>query len=117
MIIDNLSSVILQWTNFCKALYVEAKWYRMGYIPSLQEYLSNAWISSSGPIIILCSYFAIMYEVNDEIDDFLHTYEDLVYNISLVIRLCNDLGTTVVILLPQILLLNIFFNFPLFIEY
>ncbi|KAK7312117.1 hypothetical protein VNO77_35722 [Canavalia gladiata] len=31
----------------------------------------------------------------DEIEHFLHTFEDLVYNVSLVIRLCNDLGTTV----------------------
>ncbi|KAK7312118.1 hypothetical protein VNO77_35726 [Canavalia gladiata] len=83
------------WIDFCKALYVEAKWYRNGYIPSLQEYLSNAWISSSGPIILLHSYFATMHEDMDEIEHFLHTFEDLVYNVSLVIRLCNDLGTTV----------------------
>ncbi|XP_061352688.1 alpha-farnesene synthase-like [Gastrolobium bilobum] len=83
------------WIDFCKALYMEAEWYKKGYIPSLQEYLNNAWISSSGPVILLHSYFATIHEVTDEIDDFLHTYEDLVYNISLVIRLCNDLGTTV----------------------
>ncbi|KAE9593485.1 hypothetical protein Lal_00029081 [Lupinus albus] len=85
------------WIEFSKALFVEAKWYSEGYIPSLKEYLNNAWISSSGPLILLHIYFAtIMHEVTyDEIDDFLHTYEDLVYNISLIIRLCNDLGTTV----------------------
>ncbi|TKY67947.1 Alpha-farnesene synthase [Spatholobus suberectus] len=83
------------WIDFCEALYVEAKWYNKGYIPSLQEYLSNAWISSSGPVILLHSYFATMHQVTDAIDDFLHTYEDLIYNVSLVIRLCNDLGTTV----------------------
>ncbi|RDX81761.1 Alpha-farnesene synthase [Mucuna pruriens] len=83
------------WIDFCKALYVEAKWYNKGYIPSLQEYLNNAWISSSGPIILLHSYFATMnQETEDEIDNFLNTYEDLVYNVSLIIRLCNDLGTT-----------------------
>ncbi|KAG4972229.1 hypothetical protein JHK82_037897 [Glycine max] len=81
------------WIDFCKALYVEAKWYNKGYIPSLEEYLSNAWISSSGPVILLLSYFATMNQAMD-IDDFLHTYEDLVYNVSLIIRLCNDLGTT-----------------------
>ncbi|XP_027356311.1 alpha-farnesene synthase-like [Abrus precatorius] len=83
------------WKDFCKALHVEAKWYNKGYIPSLQEYLSNAWISSSGPVILLHSYFATMHEASDEIEDFLHTYEDLVYSVSLVIRLCNDLGTEV----------------------
>jgi len=68
----------------------------MGYIPSLQEYLSNAWISSSGPVILLHSYLGTMYQVKDSMDHFLQTYEDLVYNVSLVIRLCNDLGTSVV---------------------
>ncbi|XP_020237603.1 alpha-farnesene synthase [Cajanus cajan] len=83
------------WINFCKALHVEAKWSNEGYIPSLQEYLSNAWISSSGPIILLHSYFATINQVRGAmIDDFLHTNEDLIYNVSLVIRLCNDLGTT-----------------------
>ncbi|KAK7258199.1 hypothetical protein RIF29_32718 [Crotalaria pallida] len=92
-----LSYLKKAWVDFCKALFVEAKWYSEGYIPSLQEHLSNAWISSSGPLILLHIYFATtMHEVVTchEIDDFLHSYEDLVYNISLIIRLCNDLGTT-----------------------
>ncbi|QCD88946.1 isoprene synthase [Vigna unguiculata] len=83
------------WIEFFKALYEEAKWYNEGYIPSLQEYLSNAWISSSGPVILLHSYLGTVYQVNDSMEHFLHTYEDLVYNVSLVIRLCNDLGTMV----------------------
>ncbi|CAJ2655110.1 unnamed protein product [Trifolium pratense] len=83
------------WIEFCKALYVEAKWYKMGYIPSLQEYLNNAWTTSSGPLILLHSYFATVCEVTDEIDDFPDIYEDLVYNVSIIIRLCNDLGTAV----------------------
>jgi len=88
-----------QWIEFCNALYVEAKWYKTGYIPSLQEYLNNAWITSSGPLILLHSYFATVYELTNEIDDFPDIYDDLVYNVSLIIRLCNDLGTAVVTLL------------------
>ncbi|RZB76427.1 Alpha-farnesene synthase [Glycine soja] len=86
------------WTDFCKALYVEAndtlqilyevisflvrtasKVVNKGYIPSLQEYLNNAWISSSGPVILLHLYYATMNQATD-VDNFLHTYEDLVYN-------------------------------------
>lgn len=84
---------------------MEAKWYKMGYIPSFEEYLSNAWITSSGPVVLLHSYFASMHKLSDETNDFLHTYEDVVYNVSLVIRLCNDLATAEVFLLPQIILL------------
>lgn len=84
---------ISQWIEFCKALFVEAKWSKMGYIPSLQEYLSNASITSSGPLILIHSYIATMHELTDEIVEFSHTYQDLVYHVSLIIRLCNDLAT------------------------
>ncbi|KAL5077993.1 hypothetical protein RYX36_016977, partial [Vicia faba] len=86
--------IISQWIEFCKALFMEAKWYKMGYIPSLREYLSNASITSSGPLILIHSYFSTMHELTDEIVDFSHTYHDLVHNVSLIIRLCNDLATT-----------------------
>ncbi|CAL5211665.1 unnamed protein product [Lathyrus oleraceus] len=81
------------WIEFCKALFVEAKWSKMGYIPSLQEYLSNASITSSGPLILIHSYIATMHELTNEIVEFSHTYQDLVYHVSLIIRLCNDLAT------------------------
>jgi len=36
---------------------MEAKWYYNGYTPSLQEYIENAWISSSAPTILVHAYF------------------------------------------------------------
>ena len=51
------------------------------------------------------SYFVAKNQVTD-MEDFLPTYEDLVYNVSLVIQLCNDLGTTVVIFAASIFLLK-----------
>ncbi|KAJ4703292.1 Terpene synthase [Melia azedarach] len=82
------------WADFCKALFLEAKWHHNGYTPSLEEYLSNAWISSSGALLSAHSFFSIMSEVTEETADFLGPNQDLVYNSSLIIRLCNDLGTS-----------------------
>ncbi|KAK9265402.1 hypothetical protein L1049_007423 [Liquidambar formosana] len=82
------------WADFCKALFVEAKWYNKGYTPSLQEYLSNGWISSSGPVLSLHAFLAVTNHVTEETVDFLDTNQDLVYCSSLIIRLCNDLGTS-----------------------
>nr|WBW04375.1 terpene synthase [Ficus heteromorpha] len=84
------------WADFCKSLFVEAKWYHTGYMPTFKEYLSNAWISSSGPLLLLHSFFSMPHEVGKEIrsPDFLEKNQDLVYNISLIIRLCNDIGTS-----------------------
>ncbi|XP_062011734.1 (E,E)-alpha-farnesene synthase-like isoform X1 [Rosa rugosa] len=80
------------WTDFCKALLVEAEWYNKAYTPSFEEYLSNGWISSSASLIFTHAFFATTHE--KRMDQFLHKNEDLVYNISLILRLLNDLGTS-----------------------
>ncbi|KAI9198954.1 hypothetical protein LWI28_025014 [Acer negundo] len=85
---------VVRWGDFCKALFVEAKWYNMGYTPTLQEYMSNAWISSSGTVLAVHSFFSIMNEPTEEMARFLDKNQDLVYNSSIIIRLCNDLATS-----------------------
>lgn len=102
-----------QWTDFCKSLFVEAEWYHKGYTPSLHEYLSNAWISSSGPVLLLHTFFSEKYEAKQEMINFLEKNHDLVYHISLLIRLCNDLGTSAVIYLLFLKLL-FFFTFIIY---
>ncbi|KAM7506183.1 hypothetical protein LguiB_005087 [Lonicera macranthoides] len=52
-----------QWADFCKALLVEAQWYNKGYTPSLQDYLDNGWISSSGPVLNLHVFFSVVHEI------------------------------------------------------
>ncbi|OMO64933.1 hypothetical protein COLO4_31678 [Corchorus olitorius] len=84
------------WAGFCKALFVEAKWYNEGYTPSLEEYLSNALISSGGIVISVHSMLSVGHDqISDDMLNFLGQNEDLVYNVSIIIRLCNDLGTSV----------------------
>ncbi|OMO52074.1 hypothetical protein COLO4_37428 [Corchorus olitorius] len=82
--------------GFCKALFVEAKWYNEGYTPSLEEYLSNALISSGGIVISVRSMLSVGHDqISEEMLNFLGQNEDLLYNVSIIIRLCNDLGTSV----------------------
>ncbi|KAL4655201.1 hypothetical protein ACB092_01G433400 [Castanea dentata] len=83
------------WTDFCNALFVEAKWYNMGYTPSLQEYLSNAQMSSTAPLLLVHELFSMGYEVTKGMEDFLEKNQEIAYNISMIIRLCNDLVTSV----------------------
>ncbi|KAJ4981115.1 hypothetical protein NE237_031952 [Protea cynaroides] len=82
------------WTDFCKALLLEAKWYNSGYSPSLQEYLDNAWISSSVSILLVHAYFVVAYDRSDDEVGFLESNQDLLYYPSMILRLCNDLGTS-----------------------
>ncbi|KAM3714985.1 hypothetical protein ACB098_01G376600 [Castanea mollissima] len=83
------------WTDFCNALFVEAKWYNMGYTPSLQEYLSNAQLSSTAPLLLVHELFSMGHEVTKGMEDFLEKNQEIAYNISMIIRLCNDLVTSV----------------------
>ena len=80
---------------------MEAKWYNNGYTPSLDEYLDNGWVSGSGPILSLHAFFSVMDEAREETIDLLLNNDDLVRCTSLIIRLCNDLGTSTVIIQSQ----------------
>ncbi|XP_056161804.1 (E,E)-alpha-farnesene synthase-like [Syzygium oleosum] len=82
------------WEDFCKALLNEAKWDNMGYTPSLEEYLNNAWTSSSGPLILSHACYFTGHMKLDDAADLLQRNKDLIYNVSMIIRLCNDLGTS-----------------------
>ncbi|XP_039166536.1 (E,E)-alpha-farnesene synthase [Eucalyptus grandis] len=82
------------WADFCKALLTEAKWDNMGYTPSLEEYLSNPWTSSSGPLIMSHASFFVGHMNFEDVADLLERNKDLIYNVSMIIRLCNDLGTS-----------------------
>ncbi|XAR53727.1 Alpha-farnesene synthase [Bertholletia excelsa] len=82
------------WVDICNALLEEAKWYNKGYTPSLQEYLHNGWISSSGAVLSLHALFSFANETGEEVTTILTQSQELIHQTSLIIRLCNDLGTS-----------------------
>ncbi|XP_057764715.1 alpha-farnesene synthase-like [Salvia miltiorrhiza] len=81
------------WIGFCKALLVEAKWYWMGESPSLVKYLENGWISSSGPVLSLHVLLGVGRGMDEAVAAF-DTNQDIIHHASLIIRLCNDQGTS-----------------------
>lgn len=83
-----------QWKDFCKGLLAEARWYHNGYTPGLHEYLDNGWVTSCGPLLSIHTVFWDLYERQEEAINFLKINRDLVYNTSMIIRLCNDQGTS-----------------------
>ncbi|XP_028771243.1 terpene synthase 10-like [Neltuma alba] len=52
------------WVDLCKSDLVEATWYHNDYKPSFLEYLENAWISSSGPVVLFHAYFLLPSSTN-----------------------------------------------------
>ncbi|KAK7843594.1 (E,E)-alpha-farnesene synthase [Quercus suber] len=59
---NEIANEIQKEKDFCNGLFVEAKWYNMVYTPSLQEYLSNAWISSTAPLLLVHKFFSMGHE-------------------------------------------------------
>ncbi|XP_028771254.1 terpene synthase 10-like [Neltuma alba] len=89
-IIPHLKKV---WADLCKSYLTEAKWLRNGHQPSLQEYLENAWISSSAPVILVHA-FMVLSNTSFSNPVCLEDYYDLIHSSSIILRLTNDLGTS-----------------------
>ncbi|KAK1321034.1 hypothetical protein QJS10_CPA03g00943 [Acorus calamus] len=81
------------WADLCNSFLLEAKWYHSGYTPTLEEYLNNAWISISNPVILIHTYFYVIEEIStDEALDGLVNYNGIIRWSSIIIRLTNDLA-------------------------
>ncbi|XP_027101386.1 alpha-farnesene synthase [Coffea arabica] len=82
------------WADFCKSLLLEAKWDNQGYTPSLDEYLDNASVSSSGPLLSLHVIFGVEDQTAKDVKEIFEENKDIIDYTSLIIRLCNDQGTS-----------------------
>ncbi|XP_065002087.1 monoterpene synthase 8, chloroplastic-like [Musa acuminata AAA Group] len=60
----------LDWADVCKAHMVEARWYHQGYTPNLEEYLENALVSVSGPLILTLDYCTSDDVSQETLEDF-----------------------------------------------
>ncbi|KAF4380278.1 hypothetical protein F8388_024571 [Cannabis sativa] len=83
------------WVDFCKHQLQEAKWFHSGYKPTFEEYINNAWISVSGPIILMDAYFSLTNPVTKDAINLLELgYPPIIYHASMILRLTDDLGTS-----------------------
>ncbi|KAJ3697490.1 hypothetical protein LUZ61_001195 [Rhynchospora tenuis] len=82
------------WKDLCKAYLKEARWYHSGYVPTLVEYLENAWVSISGNIALSNAYCINNYVTAKELEQFSSGYPDIVRYSSMNLRLYDDLATS-----------------------
>ncbi|MCE3217054.1 hypothetical protein HAX54_010196, partial [Datura stramonium] len=67
------------WRDLCKSYLREAKWYYSQYMPTMEEYMDNAWISISAPVILVHAYFLVANPVNNEALHYLeNNYHDII---------------------------------------
>ncbi|GER41896.1 monoterpene synthase-like protein [Striga asiatica] len=82
------------WADLCRTYLQEATWHSMGYKPKLQEYINNAWISISAPVILTHAYFFVTYPIDNHAIKSLYEYHNIIRCSSIILRLANDLGTS-----------------------
>ncbi|XP_017972632.1 PREDICTED: (-)-alpha-terpineol synthase-like [Theobroma cacao] len=81
------------WADLCKSYLLEAKWYYSGYKPTLQEYIDNAWISISGPVVLSHAFVLTNLKTKECLESF-EEYSNIIYYFCLICRLVNDLETS-----------------------
>ncbi|XP_031259011.1 (R)-limonene synthase 1, chloroplastic-like [Pistacia vera] len=82
------------WKILAQSYMTEARWYHNQYKPTLDEYLNNAYLSITGPIIATLSYISSANPILEKDLEFLESIPDIVKWSSLVFRLQDDLGTS-----------------------
>ncbi|CAK7349935.1 unnamed protein product [Dovyalis caffra] len=92
--INVVPSLKKMWGDLCRAYLQEARWYHAGYKPTLKEYLGNAWMSISTPLVLGHAFFFITNPITEEASKCIMEYPDIIRYSSLIFRLANDLGTS-----------------------
>ncbi|KAJ9145893.1 hypothetical protein P3X46_028221 [Hevea brasiliensis] len=74
-----------------RAYITEARWFNSDYVPTLEEYISVAVISSTYPILITLSFCGMGEVASKEVFDWLFTEPKLLYAASGLARLIDDI--------------------------
>ncbi|KAI7742027.1 hypothetical protein M8C21_029288 [Ambrosia artemisiifolia] len=86
---------IQKWGELTEAFFVEAKWNHSDYMPTLEDYLDNAWQSVSGVLVLTHGYLLMNQDANkDGTESSMEKFGDLFKWSSMIFRLYNDLATS-----------------------
>ncbi|KAJ0081674.1 hypothetical protein Patl1_11618 [Pistacia atlantica] len=77
-----------------QAQITEARWYHYQYKPKLDEYLNNAYVSITGPIMATLSYISSANPILEKDLEYLESNPDIIKWSSTAFRLQDDLGTS-----------------------
>nr|XP_043621255.1 R-linalool synthase QH1, chloroplastic-like [Erigeron canadensis] len=91
-----LPYVVKAWEDLCKAYLLEAQWYHNGYMPTLEQYLDNARVSISVPLMLMHINFSLSLAVcsTEEVLQNMDKTENIVRYSGLILRFADDLGTS-----------------------
>ncbi|KAJ4783019.1 Pinene synthase [Rhynchospora pubera] len=90
---DPLPWLKTAWHDLCKAFLTEAKWHFGSTIPSLNDYIENGWMSSSGPLMLHHTFTLLGEKATAQALAKQENYPSIVRTCSMIFRLCNDSAT------------------------
>ncbi|XP_060167938.1 (R)-linalool synthase TPS5, chloroplastic-like isoform X2 [Lycium barbarum] len=92
--INVLPYLTKQWADLCKAYLREARWYYNEHMPTLQEYMDNAWISIATPLVLVHAFIFATSSITKEALESLNNYPDIIRRCATINRYVDDLGTS-----------------------
>ncbi|KAE8723056.1 Myrcene synthase [Hibiscus syriacus] len=67
------------WVDLLRSYMLEARWYHSRYTPSFEEYMENAWISITGPLVATQASLFVTNKINKKELEFLQSYPELLH--------------------------------------
>lgn len=79
----------VQWITLLNTMLKEAEWARNKLVPTMYEYMTNAYVSFAlGPVILISLYF-LGCKLSEQVVQS-QEYDNLFINVSIIGRLLND---------------------------
>ncbi|KAL7612699.1 hypothetical protein Lser_V15G05702 [Lactuca serriola] len=82
------------WHDLCNSYLIEARWYNNGYTPTLNEFLTNAYVSIGAGVVIMHAYLLTLTSVTKKELEHIGRAENIIRHASVIVRLTNDLATS-----------------------
>uniref|UniRef100_A0A7N0VMY4 Uncharacterized protein n=1 Tax=Kalanchoe fedtschenkoi TaxID=63787 RepID=A0A7N0VMY4_KALFE len=92
--IDVTNNLKTTWAKLMRSYLKEARWYHSGHRPSLLEYMSNARISITTPLMTMHSHIFDPKPATQTELEYLENDPNILKWASIIFRFCDDLGTS-----------------------
>ncbi|KAL5054412.1 hypothetical protein RYX36_035094 [Vicia faba] len=86
-----ISSLIKSWIKLLSAFLQEAKWFASGHVPTSEEYLKNAIVSTGVHVILVHAFFYMGQNITDKTVSIIDDFPTIISTTATILRLCDDL--------------------------
>ena len=77
--------------RLCNAFMEEAKWFSSGQLPTTEEYMKNALVSTGVHVEFVHTFFLLGEGINRETVAIMDNFPTLISSTAAILRLCDDL--------------------------